>query len=230
MRDFRYSIAPVLRTLLLACLVPLSSQVVACKRQAQESAVTESASLNGGFRIAPTQAARDALRPKVIYRCNAISCGEPFQPSNEEKEVIIPCDLDKLNFPAGVMPPYYRVVTERGVQQLLVKVQHQEACKEPKPFRSVVAVSSSEAAAENTKPASGCAKFRENRALCRSVEAEGCSWVTHPSGRDSLGRNGDCVGLIKGMNVASGIENAQVLQIDKAPVAWAPLESYRAPE
>jgi hypothetical protein len=203
-------------------------QLAACKKQAQESIVTESAALNGGFRIPPTQAARDGMRPKVIYRCNAVNCGEPFQPSNEEREIVIPCDLDKLNFPAGVLPPYYRTVAERGVLQLTVNVQHQAMCKDPQPFQSVLASDPADSGKESSVSSTGCQKFRASKELCTGIEAEGCQWVTHPSGRNSMGRTGDCVGMLNGASAVSGVETLQSFQVDKSPVQWAPLETYRS--
>jgi len=215
--------------LFVGFILSLSMQLPACKKQAQESVVTESAAPSGGFRIAPTQAARDVMRPKVIYRCNAVNCGEAFQPSNEEREVVLPCDLDKLNFPAGVLPPYYRVVTERGVQQLIVNVQHQAMCKEPKPFQEVVLSTTPSSDSSGVSSAgTGCQKFRDNQELCMKAAADGCSWVSHPSGRESMGRSAGCIGLMSGASMASGLEKQELYQVDKTPVQWSSLESYRA--
>jgi len=213
--------------LVVGLVLPLSLQLSACKKQPQESVVTEATALNGGFRIPPTQAARDVMRPKVIYRCNAVNCGEPFQPSNEEREVVLPCDLDKIKFPAGVLPPYYRTVTERGVLQLIVNAQHQAMCKDPKSFQQVVASGASSSVSGVGSPGTGCRKFISNEEQCKKAEAEGCSWVTHPSGRDSMGRKAECVGLLSGVSVASGMERSKYFQVDKTPVQWSPLESYR---
>lgn len=215
--------------LVVGIVLSFSMHLSACKKQTQEAVVSESAVLNGGFRIVPTQAARDVLRPKVIYRCNAVNCGEPFQPSNEERDIVIPCDLDKIKFPAGVIPPYYRTVSERGIRQLIVNVQHQEMCKDPKQFQQVVASVGADPASGALSPEAGCRKFISNEELCKKAEAEGCSWVSHPSGRDSMGRKAQCVGLYSGANVASGsgIEKIEYFQVDKSSVQWAPLESYR---
>jgi len=217
--------APRVFCVFFALLLPLSVQMHACKKQSQDSVVTETSTLNGGFRILPTQAARDDMRPKVIYRCNEVRCGEAFQPSNEERDVVIPCDLDKINFPSGTLPPYYRTVTERGVRQLIVNAQHQTMCKDPRPFTSVVA---STPVVASPASATGCQKFRSSQADCKQAEAEGCRWVSHPSGREPMGRKGDCVGLTMGGAATSGLNNSELFQVDKSPVGWAPLESYRA--
>lgn len=215
------------RCMAIFTLAGLSALSVSCKKQPQEAVVMESASLNGGFRIVPALAARDQLRPRVIYRCNVVTCGEKFQPSNEDADILLPCDLDRLKFPAGVLPPYYRTVAVKGVQQLIINVQHQQSCQEPKPFPQVVADKSAGVAQAGTEPLRGCRQFNASPDVCGTQAAEGCRWVTHPSGRDSLGRGGDCVGLSDASASVSGMENSQVLQIDKTPVQWAPLESYR---
>lgn len=205
----------------------LSVLSLSCKKQAQDAVVMESAPLNGGFRIVPALAARDELRPRVIYRCNVVTCGEKFQPSNEEADVTLPCDLDRLKFPAGVLPPYYRTVAVQGVQTLIVNTQHQQSCQDPKPFAQVVGVKVESEPTNGSGPLVGCRQFNASREVCGTKAAEGCQWVTHPSGRDSFGRSGDCVGLSGSASVALGMENIQVLQLDKTPVQWAPLESYR---
>jgi|GEM_PF-658494 len=214
-----------------SCL--LVGALIGCKNKgntlSSESEVSAAAgdSRNGGFRIAPQLAARDPLRFKVIYRCNDVPCGEAFQPSNEERDLFIPCGLEANVYPNGRFPAFLRVVGATGKQGLIVKSEHRQACESAQPFEKVVADTQPKDAPQAQPAGNTCRSFRSNREVCLANEAQGCRWVTHPSGRAGLPGGGDCVGLLRSVGQPSGAENVQSLQSGSQPVSWAPVESYR---
>ena len=210
-----------------------SLMALACKQGknvvGNESGVaTAAGSRNGGFRILPQLAARDALRSKVIYRCNDVACGEAFQPSNEEQDVVIACGLEPNLYPGGRLPPFLRMTGKVGWQKLIVRKDHQEACEHAQPFEKVLAQMDLEKPSLILASAEmDCRAFRANREVCQANEGQGCRWVTHPSGRGNSPLGGDCVGLFRSGTRPNGTENVQSLPLGSQPVSWAPVESYR---
>lgn len=211
--------------------------VAACQRRSDSVAVessvatTDLASRNAGFRILPTMAARDAQRPRVIYRCNEVACGEAFQPSNEERDMFFSCSLASSLGLQGKVPPYMRVVNVQGQQKLIEKKEHMEACTSPLSFEKVLATPESPTPAQTGNvegEAKTCRRFKANRAACEENFSQGCRWVTHPSGRSSASPDGDCIGLLKSDAPASGEGKTDSFQLTTNPVPWAPLESYRS--
>lgn len=208
----------------------------ACKQQANtlESPASETQSIsggkNGGFRILPQTAARDTLRTKVIYRCNDVSCGDAFQPSNEERDMFFSCSLAQSLGTSGRVPAFMRVVNVGGKQKLIVRKEHQEACEKPLPLEKILAEQTPEDSVKTDPQAASqttCRAFRGNKEGCQSNEAQGCRWITHPSGRSAAGGQGDCVGLLRASAAAGDGQNIQSLQLNSSEARWAPLESYR---
>ncbi|MEN9530707.1 MAG: hypothetical protein RI932_2580 [Pseudomonadota bacterium] len=219
--------------LALVVLGAVVSATAGCKNErnnlGSESEVNAAAggSLNGGFRILPQLAARDPLRSKVIYRCNDVACGEAFQPSNEERDLFLPCGVEANLYPGGRLPPFLRLVGTSGKQRFLVRTEHKQACERAVAFEKVVNEAPPRELAQNGSVGSTCRSFRNSREVCLANEAQGCRWVTHPSGRATLPGAGDCVGLFRAPGQPTGTENVQSLQIGSQPVSWAPVESYR---
>ncbi|MEY4065876.1 MAG: hypothetical protein RIR26_2084 [Pseudomonadota bacterium] len=183
---------------------------------------------NGGFRILPAMAARDPSRPRVIYRCNDVPCGEAFQPSNEERDLFFPCDLALKSNPEGKLPPYLRLVTHSETRTFVIKTDHQQACASARPFDEVVAQGEAkEASAPALGFTEGCRQWSSNLESCRANAAQGCRWVVHPSGRSEGGQQGSCVGLYRSNLLPNGTEKVQSLRSSGQPTQWMPLERYR---
>ena len=204
----------------------------ACKNErnvvgGESEVASAGASRNGGFRILPQLAARDSLRFKVIYRCNDVPCGEAFQPSNEERDFFFPCGFQANLYPGGRFPPFLRVTGPAGQQKLIVRKEHREACERAQPFEKVLAEVQPKEVAQSASSSTTCRIFRTNRDDCLANEAQGCRWVTHPSGRASSSGGGECVGLFRSGTLPTGSENVQSLQSGSQSVRWAPVESYR---
>ncbi|NBX15730.1 MAG: hypothetical protein EBR09_00035 [Proteobacteria bacterium] len=184
---------------------------------------------NAGFRILPLTAARDALRPAVIYRCNEVRCGEAFQPSNEERDLFIPCDAALGTTAAASLKPHLRL-TGAGTQRALIeKEAHRKACEQPAPFDKLVASPPATPAAV-VQGAPACRVFRRDKTACEANSAMGCQWLTHPS-RNGDAAGGECVGGA-GSSLGGSADpnlpaNTQVLSGSKPPAVWSDLTSYR---
>lgn len=183
---------------------------------------------NAGFRILPLTAARDALRPAVVYRCNEVRCGEAFQPSNEERDQFIPCEAALGTTAATPIQSHMRL-TGRGAQRTLIeKEAHKKACEQPVSFDKLVASPPPKPAAV-VQGAPACRVFRRDKTACEANSTMGCQWVTHPS-RNGDAAGGECVG---GAIAAAGTAadpnlpaNIQVLSGAKPPAVWSDLRAY----
>ncbi|NBO38194.1 hypothetical protein EBU99_06395 [bacterium] len=231
-------ITHMLRCLSLARVIVLALALSGCLKQAGQEFLSDTSLLslppvgkNGGFRIIPVTAARDSDRPRVIYRCNDLQCGEAFQPSNEERDVFIPCELDKSVLQNGRVMPYLRVVGAPGQQKVIVKEAHQKACMAAKPFEKILAEGVPQTAqvsgSSGQAAGSACRAFKQDKASCELNATQGCRWTTHPSQRIGA-TGGECVGLYRSNERANGTENIQVLPNSQSSTQWSGLESYKA--
>jgi hypothetical protein len=229
-----FSLRQPLNLLSMGCLQLLLLTPVGCMRRefaAKNEAMiqdTKLAGRNGGFRILPATAARDALRPRVIYRCNDVACGDAFQPSNEERDLFFPCDLVSTSAPDGKLQPYLRLVSNAGARSFMVKTEHKQACSSARPFAEVLSEGASAGVSVSPQgTGEGCRQFRSQEEACLANAAQGCRWVVHPSGRSGGGVQGDCVGLFRSSVLPNGTEKVQSLRPSSLPNQWLPVEQYR---
>lgn len=184
---------------------------------------------NAGFRILPQTAARDALRPAVIYRCNDLRCGEAFQPSNEERDQFIPCDSVLGTSAQVAIKPHMRLVGAGPKQTLIEKEAHRKACEQPIPFERLVAEPVSKAPTV-IAGAPACRVFKRDKVACEANVGLGCQWVSYPSRNgDSVG--GECVGQAR-TSVSSDTDpnlpsNIRSLSGSKPAAVWSDLGGYR---
>lgn len=185
---------------------------------------------NAGFRILPQTAARDALRPRVIYRCNEVQCGEAYQPSNEERDMFIPCEASLGTSSQSAVKPYLRLVGVGDKRALIEKEAHKKACEQPMGFEKLVA-EPLPAAPAVVQGAPACRVFKRDKVACESNVALGCRWVTHPS-RNGDAAGGECIGSVRNSNGSPLADpnlpgNTQVLSGSKPAATWSDISSYR---
>lgn len=185
---------------------------------------------NAGFRIPPQTAARDALRPRVIYRCNDVQCGEAFQPSNEERDLFIPCEASLGTSAQTAVKPYVRLVGVGDKRSLIEKEAHKKACEQPTGFEKLVAepVPTPPTVVQG---APACRVFKRDKVACESNGALGCRWVTHPS-RNGDAAGGECIGSVRNNNGSPLADpnlpgNTQVLSGNKPAATWSDISAYR---
>jgi hypothetical protein len=184
---------------------------------------------NAGFRILPQTAARDALRPAVVYRCNEVRCGEAFQPSNEERDQFIPCEASLGTSAETALKPHIRLTGVGAQRALIEKEAHKKACEQPVPFEKLVA--SPPAKPDSlVQGAPACRVFRRDKTACEANAGMGCQWVSHPSrngdpaGGECVGGNGTAAGSASDPNLPA---NIQVLSGTKPAAVWSDLGAYR---
>lgn len=186
---------------------------------------------NAGFRILPQTAARDPMRPLVIYRCNDVQCGEAFQPSNEERDLFIPCEAVLGTSPQTIVKPFMRLVGEGAKRALIEKDAHKKACEQAMAFDKLVAEPppSSQPVVQG---APTCRVFKRDQVACESNAALGCRWVTHPS-RNGDPTGGECVAAVRGSGAPQTDPNlpgnVQTLSGSKPPAVWSDINAYRPP-
>ncbi|MFZ9519259.1 MAG: hypothetical protein ACO3A4_02175 [Silvanigrellaceae bacterium] len=184
---------------------------------------------NAGFRILPQTAARDELRPRVVYRCNEVQCGEAFQPSNEERDMFIPCEAALGTSAQTPVMPYMRVLGEGAKRSLIVKEAHKKACETPASFEKLVAAPVP-GESKIIQGAPTCRVFRRDKGTCEANASTGCRWVSHPS-RNGDPVGGECIGTFRATNAPDADpnlqRNVQSLQGAKPVNGWSDLSAYR---
>jgi hypothetical protein len=183
---------------------------------------------NAGFRILPQTAARDELRPRVVYRCNEVQCGEAFQPSNEERDMFIPCDAALGTSAQAPVMPFMRVLGEGSKRTLLAKEAHKKACESPMPFEKLVAAPVP-GESKIIQGAPTCRVFKRDKATCEANSPLGCRWVSHPS-RNGDPAGGECIGTLRSTNAPDSdpnlSRNVQSLQGSKPVNGWSDMSAY----
>jgi hypothetical protein len=207
----KFFVAPFLvlaMTLLSGCLKKTSQSITDATFESLTSGK------NAGFRILPQTAARDALRPRVIYRCNDTQCGDAFQPSNEERDIFIPCDAALGTSAQAPIKPYLRLVGEGEKRVLIEKEAHKTACQQPVGFEKLVAEG------VPTGP-----KVIQGAPTCRVFKR-----LTHPS-RNGDPSGGECIGVLRNngslVNDPNLPGNFQNLSGQKPAAVWSDPSAYR---
>lgn len=222
----KFFVAPFLvlaMTLLSGCLKKTSQSITDATFESLTSGK------NAGFRILPQTAARDALRPRVIYRCNDTQCGDAFQPSNEERDIFIPCDAALGTSAQAPIKPYLRLVGEGEKRVLIEKEAHKTACQQPVGFEKLVA----EGVPTGPKVIQGaptCRVFKRDKVACEANAGLGCKWLTHPS-RNGDPSGGECIGVLRNngslVNDPNLPGNFQNLSGQKPAAVWSDPSAYR---
>lgn len=184
---------------------------------------------NAGFRILPQTAARDALRPRVIYRCDDTRCGDAFQPSNEERDIFIPCDTALGTSAQSPIKPYLRLVGEGEKRALTEKEAHKAACHQPVGFEKLVA-GGIPTGPKVVQGAPTCRVFKRDKVACEANTGLGCKWLTHPS-RNGDPAGGECIGVLRNNGSLQTDPNLpgnfQGLSGQKPAATWSDPSAYR---
>jgi hypothetical protein len=166
-----------------------SANTLTVAKAGDESLPTGDAKRNGGFRILPETAARDAKRPRVIYRCNEVVCNEAFQPSNEERDTYLPCDKKLGTVMQKPLKPYLRFI--RG--ELVEKDEQKKACESTISFQQLLSATQPLPDDSKVEGAPVCRQYRTDRDSCTRMKDQGCHWVAYTSGHNPPA-GGECVG------------------------------------